>query len=241
MPQRDERGRFVAADFGGSPGGPDGGMGKFTTELQEATKSLGTFDKVTEQTTKTVTRSGRAAGGGGAGRGFAMNTAAKIGRQTVRAAGFDLAGFAVTQGANLASQGLSASAGFSFFKSIAQNPTMAKALDLDLTLSPIARAGQRTLGITGAMARLGADPSEIAPIREQLLQQFGGEEMRAAKEARAVELRERAMGGDAAAAGAKAALKNKAAAAVSAVLDLPVLKELTESIKALNDTLRLGR
>ena len=194
MPQRDERGRFVAADFGGSPGGPDGGMGKFTTELQEATKSLGTFDKVTEQTTKTVTRSGRAAGGGG-GRGFAANTAAKIGRQTVRAAGFDLLSFVATQGVSM---GLNAGAGagYSLGKSIASNPTLAKALDLDLTLMPSQRAGQRTLGITGAMARLGADPEEIGDVRRQIFGQFFAQEQAAAKEGRAVELLERATGAE---------------------------------------------
>ena len=122
------------------------------------------------------------------------------------------------------------------FKGLSQNPTMAKALDLDLTLAPIARAGQRTLGITGAMARLGASPEEIAPIREALMQQFGAEEMRAAQEARAVELLERSEGAEKAAAGAGAALAKKINPA--AVMKFVGLDGLTQTIRQLDETLK---
>lgn len=187
----------------GDEGGASAGMAQFARELQEATQGLKKFDQATDRTTRAVFGGALKAAKGAAkfsGAGFVANTVAKVGRQTVRAAGFDLASFVATQGvgAALNPQGL----GFSMGKALARSPTLAKALDLDLTLLPAERAGQRTLGITGAMARLGAAPEEIAPIREALMKQFGAEEMRAAKEARAVEILERSSGAEKAAVGA---------------------------------------
>ena len=193
MPQRDERGRFVAAGSDYQAFSGDGsGMGKFAKELQEATKSLGQFDKATEQTTKTVKSGGglgRAAAGGAAlvGAGFAANTAMKVGRQAVRGAGFDLVNWGAT---NLVGgvAGMDWKGGlFSAAKGMAQSPTLTKAFGLDLSLKPFMSAGQRTLGITGALARLGVPESDIAEVRGGVFKQFASEEKRAAVEARSVD------------------------------------------------------
>ena len=190
--RRDSRGRFIAAGAEEQAGDP---VAKFTEELDEATKGLGGFAKVTEQTTRGLSRGAVGALGVGAGlvgAGFAKNTAAKIGRQTVRAAGFDLLNFAATQfGAGVAG-GASGNLGaadvtFSVAKGLSQNPTLAKAFALDLNLTPYLASGQRTLGITGALARLGVAPEQIAEVREATFRTVVPEEKRAAVEARAVE------------------------------------------------------
>ena len=124
--RRDSRGRFIAAGAEEQAGDP---VAKFTEELDEATKGLGGFAKVTEQTTRGLSRGAVGALGVGAGlvgAGFAKNTAAKIGRQTVRAAGFDLLNFAATQigaGAGVAAGNLGAAdVTFSVAKGLSQTP-----------------------------------------------------------------------------------------------------------------------
>ena len=178
----------------GESGGAGGGVAQFVKELGAATKGLGDFGKVTQQTTRGLARgaAGAAAAGAGLiGAGFAKNTAAKIGRQTVRAAGFDLVNYVGTQlsAGGLAALGANIDAGdvaFSAAPGMAQNPTLAKAFNLDLNLTPYLAAGKRTLGITGALARLGVAPDQIAEVREASFGAMVPEEVRAAKESRAV-------------------------------------------------------
>ena len=194
----------------GEVGGPEMGVAAFAKELNDATKGLVDFGKVTDATTRGLVAGGRGALGAGAalagagmslsGAGFAKNTAAKVARQTVRAAGFDLLNFAATQ---IAGGGLGAMAGnitagdvsFSVAKGLSQNPTLAKAFSLDLNLTPYLQAGQRTLGITGALARLGVAPDQIAEVREAAFGRMVPEEKRAAVEARAVEAMSREAAG----------------------------------------------
>ena len=196
MPEWDEGRR--ASDIPTSPGG---GMDKFAKELQEATKSLGQFDKATEQTTKTVKSGGglgRAAASGAAlvGAGFAANTAMKVGRQAVRAAGFDLLNWGATSVAG-GLAGMDVKEGlFSGAKGLATSPTISKAMSLDLTLKPFMSAGQRTLGITGALARLGVPEADIAEVRGGVFKQFAAEEKRAAVESRSVDKLVRSEFGD---------------------------------------------
>ena len=179
----------------GEIGGASGSVVQFVKELQDATKELGDFSKVTEATTRGISAGARGAVGAGAsllgagvsltGVGFAKNTAMKVARQTVRAAGFDIVNFVATQG--LGAAGDPSQLAFSAAKGLAQNPTLAKAFKLDLNLQPFLQAGQRTLGITGALARLGVDPAQIAEVREATFKAVTPEEKRAAVEARAVE------------------------------------------------------
>ncbi len=203
------------AVFRDERGGGDEATGNFADELTKATRSLGNFDKTTQRTTKSLARGALGAVGAGAalvGAGVAKNTAARVGRQAVRAAGFDLTTFGVGLVATGGTAGtdLPGSFAYSAAKGLATNPMLSAAFKLDQTLKPFMTAGQRTLGITGSLARLGVSEGEIADIRGGVFKQFAQEEKRAAKEAKAVDKLVRSEFGDEALANVTAGLQELA-------------------------------